>query len=263
MEGLNEQVEFVASIPPRLLAFGFLTVFGLVLWVFGRKMARPGCGISGLMTGISFALILPSSHGSPQTLMTAIAIGGIVGFVLAWMLFRVATGLTLAVTLALIVPIADLAWRDNLPTIVPVKVDAQTMPNIASGVQTHTVIPMAKEIAPFITQNLAIQRDSLNSWRDNLSDDIRHTMGALALAGALAGLFIGLILPYFATSVESSLFGSLLMIIGLLNLAPHFKLPISSQMINGPPQAIALLGLITAAGIIAQWMMWRKKADSK
>jgi len=263
IEDLPQQVEFVSAIPPRLLAFGFLSLFGLILWVFGRKMARPGCGISGLLAGISFALILPSSHSSSQTLLMAICIGGAIGFILAWMLFRVATGLTLAVTLALAVPIADLAWRNNLPPIVPVKVDTQTMPHIAMGIQTKNVIPMAGEVKPFIEQNANIQRNSLLSWRDQLDADSLRTMGALALAGALSGLFIGLILPYFATSVESSLFGGILMLVGILNLASHYKLPFNAQMIHGPPQAVIILGLITTAGIMAQWMMWRKKADKK
>jgi uncharacterized membrane protein HdeD (DUF308 family) len=88
-------------------------------------------------------------------------------------------------------------------------------------------------------------------------------MGALALAGALSGLFIGLVFPYLATSAESSLFGSLLMLIGGLNLIAHFNLSIDTQRITGPPQALIVVGLITMAGVMAQWMMWRKKADRK
>lgn len=245
------------------MAFGFLAFFGMILWVFGRKLARSGCGFSGLMAGASFALILPSSHDSPQSLLTAMCIGGVVGFVLAWLLFRVASGLTLAVTLALAVPIADLAWRDNLPPIIPIKVETEVTPHLAQGVQTKDVIPLALEVKPFLQRNVTIQRDALISWRDGLDADTRHTMGALALAGALSGLFIGLVFPYLATSTESSLFGGLLMLIGFWNLASHFKLPIPTEKLASAPQVAVAVGLITATGIIAQWVMWRKKASAK
>lgn len=263
MEGVQEQVEMVASIEPRLLAFGFLAFFGMVLWVFGRKLARSGCGFSGLMAGVSFALILPSSHTSPQNMLIAVCIGGVAGFVLAWLLFRVATGMTLAVTLALAVPLADLAWRDNLPTIIPIKVETEVTPHLAGGLQTKDMIPVALEVKPFLQTNANIQCQALRSWRDQLDDDTRHTMGALALAGALSGLFIGLVFPYMATSAESSLFGSLLMLIGFFNLATHFKMPIPVEKLTSPSQAICIVGLITAAGIIAQWMMWRKKSATR
>jgi hypothetical protein len=264
MEALpTEQLEMVSSLEPRLLAFGFLAFFGMILWVFGRKLARSGCGFSGFLAGASFALILPSSHASPQTLVMALAIGGVVGFILAWLLFRVATGLTLAVTLALAVPIADLAWQNNLPEIIPVKIETEVTPHLANGLQTKDVLPAAMEVKPFVHRNFTIQRDSLVHWRNNLDDDTRHTMGALALAGALSGLFIGLVFPYLATSAESSLFGGLLMLIGFWNLAAHFKLPIPWEKLASSQQVAIAVGLITAMGIIAQWVMWRKKASTK
>tara|TARA_Y100000589_G_scaffold282110_1_gene279442 strand:+ start:381 stop:1175 length:795 start_codon:yes stop_codon:yes gene_type:complete len=264
MEGLpTEQLEMVASIEPRLIAFGFLAFFGMILWVFGRKLARSGCGISGLMAGVSFAMILPSSHESPQSLLIAVCIGGVVGFLLAWFLFRVASGLTLAVTLALAIPIADLAWRDNLPPVIPIKVETDVTPHLAQGVQTKDVIPIALEVKPFLHRNVTIQRDSIRNWRDQLDTDTRHTMGALALAGALSGLFIGLVFPYLATSAESSLFGGMLMLIGFWNLAAHFKVPIPTEKIASAPQVAIAVGLITIMGIIAQWIMWRKKSTAK
>ncbi len=259
----TEQLEMVSSMEPRLIAFGFLAFFGMVLWVFGRKLARSGCGFSGFLAGASFALILPSSHASPQTLLMAMGIGGVVGFILAWLLFRVATGLTLAVTLALAVPIVDLAWQDNLPSFTPIKIESEVTPHLANGLQTKDVLPTALEIKPFVHRNVDIQRSAITNWRNQLDDDTRHTMGALALAGALSGLFIGLVFPYLATSAESALFGSVLMLIGFWNLAAHFKLPVPWEKLASSQQVAMAVGLITLAGVIAQWMMWRKKASAK
>lgn len=104
---------------PAALLLGAAVVVGFVIWVLGRKLARPACAISGLVLGGLGGLVVAQKLASQGAMTLPLIIGGSIGgALLAAFLFRVWMGLSGAVLLALLAPAASIVWQGTpLPEI--------------------------------------------------------------------------------------------------------------------------------------------------
>ena len=85
---------------------------GLLLWLLGRRLARPACAFSGLILGGIGGVILGESLVDQGGIMLAIIIGtAIAGALLAALLFRVWMAMTGAVIFGLVASAAVLLWQ--------------------------------------------------------------------------------------------------------------------------------------------------------
>jgi hypothetical protein len=123
--------ELLQSMPAVwTLVLAALLVVGLVLWVFGGKMAKAGVMVSGFVLGGLCAMALAAALGEPGEAglggsglwIMAIGIGGaLAGLLLAALLFRVWMGATAALLLAAVVPAAAMVWQGNAPPLSAVR----------------------------------------------------------------------------------------------------------------------------------------------
>jgi hypothetical protein len=109
-EQLQEMLEKLGSV--GVLAPALALGAGLVLWLLGRKLARPVCAISGLILGGIGGVVLGEVLVDSGGIMLAMVIGaGIAGALLAALLFRVWMAITGAVIFGLAASGAVLLWQ--------------------------------------------------------------------------------------------------------------------------------------------------------
>ncbi|MEM1212366.1 MAG: hypothetical protein AAGI68_08720 [Planctomycetota bacterium] len=108
-------VQWVVDQAPGAAVFGLalLVGVGLLLWLFGSRLAKPAAVVSGVVMGASVTASLAGLWAGLNTLTIAfIALGGaILGGVLSGVLFRLWMGLSGALVLAAVVPAGVLVWQ--------------------------------------------------------------------------------------------------------------------------------------------------------
>ena len=93
-------------------------VVGLVLWLFGGRLASKGVMLTGFVLGGLGAMGAAALWTREGPWLLGLGIGGAVaGVLLAWLLFRIWVALSAAVLLALVVPAATLVWDGAGPPI--------------------------------------------------------------------------------------------------------------------------------------------------
>lgn len=116
---------------------GVALVVGLVLWIFGGRLAEKGAMLTGFVLGGLCAAALaagltsgavPAEGTAAEAVadstannglwVLAFGIGGaLAGVLLAWLLFRFWMGATAALLLAAVVPVAAMIWTGNPPPL--------------------------------------------------------------------------------------------------------------------------------------------------
>jgi hypothetical protein len=254
--------------PAAPIVLWTLSALGLLLCLIGRKLARPLFAMAGMSVGAAIAFALPKGTGEPIMSLVWMIAGGIVGVVLGFLLFRIWMGIGLALVLAMTIPAIGLALHGQLPAVEPVDGESLMIP-----LERQTASPTddddqdaadkraaarVDEIVGALRRLIDSQDEAIRDWWDGLGAGGQYTVTFCAGAGALIGLFIGLVGPHFAASVIAALIGSSLMLSSLqqLNL-PH----LDSRLPATPQAVIVTIGLITALGVILQWTVFRRKAD--
>lgn len=109
-EQLQEMLEKLGSV--GVMAPALALGAGLLLWLLGRKLARPACAFSGLILGGVGGVVLGESLVDQGGIMLAIIIGtAIAGALLAALLFRVWMAMTGALIFGLVAAAAVLLWQ--------------------------------------------------------------------------------------------------------------------------------------------------------
>jgi hypothetical protein len=130
-EQLQQMLEKLGSVGVLMPALTLAA--GLLLWLLGRKLARPACAFSGLVLGGIMGLVIGEAMVDQGGVMLAMVIGAaIAGALLAALLFRVWMALSGAVIFGLAASAAVLLWQQA-----PVDDPADT-PHTADTTQTQT-----------------------------------------------------------------------------------------------------------------------------
>ena len=245
-------------------------VVGLLLYVMGRRLARP-CGvICGMLLGLTGAIGLAKAVVTDLPLPVYLVAGALIGGLGAYLLFRVWIGVTLGVILATVGPVISVTLAESqYGEQVSIKVIAQE-----SAAATATA---AGEGVAAVRQ---AAKDGGGRAMGDVFDDLMDRLGAImhdwwsqvgqahaiALmivggAGALVGVLLGLAFPYHAAALISSLLGTVLTVAGVGGLLTLVNRPLPSWIPAQPAAIATMIGLITVVGTLFQWIIFRRRAD--
>ena len=107
-----------------VLALGL--VLGLVLLIFGNRLAKAGVMVGGLIVGglaaataaTQFSGAAADGGSTPGTWLLAFGVGGgVAGVLVAWLLFRFWIAASAAILLAAVVPLSAMIWEGNGPEL--------------------------------------------------------------------------------------------------------------------------------------------------
>ncbi|MCC6580659.1 MAG: hypothetical protein IT440_09465 [Phycisphaeraceae bacterium] len=243
----------LASAGPGMADLGLVAMLlvGMLLALMGRKLAKVICAVAGMAVGGVFALSLPGIDAHQAALPVFVVTGCAVGFAAAWSLFRAFAGLFFGLMLAASIPAVNLAMHhEPLPPLL-------TPGEIASFSAADVSINPRQRLL----EHARNQSQAWTQWWSGLPEDDQKRVMGLAILGAMAGLFFGVIAPYTVASLASSAVGAAMLVYPGLTLLDHFGpsgLADKMGAGNGPMLAA---GLITLLGAALQWMIWRRKAD--
>ena len=221
-------------------ATALMAVAGVALWLLGRSMARPLGAFIGLLAGATAAMAVPMERYGPL----AIIIGSFVGCITAWLLFRIWTGAVAATVAALLVFGGFLVWPE-----VHVVLGASEIGPLNPSEQPQTASGLIEVLK--------------TAWHARWAE-LKETRGTITLAATtaagLAGLVLGLLAPYWAVSGVCALLGTLMVVVSLATWWRMTGWPWPS-FVADPVHLLAALGLITAAGLALQWIIFRSRSD--
>ncbi len=129
---IGEEAKTISSLWP-MVVMAVVALVGLVFWLYGERLARPGFALLGLVGG---GLAAAATSGTLSGLAASVAdvpnpgspllwgiIGGVLGGILTLVLYRILTALILAGLLGLLLPWGVAIWQHP-----------ETIPNLAEPV---------------------------------------------------------------------------------------------------------------------------------
>ena len=264
---------------PTALMHGTLVVLvlvGVALWLLGRSITRPLCALSGLLLGAAAMLALGRLLGHFEYYLVLVIVGAVVGCLMAWFMFRLWMGLSLAAVLAIVVPVAVLQWQElkpadqdespqiDLAPLIETATGSAIGSAIGSATGTNTEPNTDSTEAPTVAERLddlwrgAVEKS--REWWQGLPGGGKTTILIGAAAGAVFGLFFGMLAPYWSSSGLSALAGTLMVLASMQYWVglTEWQLP---PWLWGPQAQTIGVGLITLVGMIVQWTFFRARPD--
>ncbi len=260
-----------APVTPRLVWL-VVAVIGLLVWGFGSRAARAVCAVIGLIWGGLVVFAIAQAAGVQDTLLHWVIGGAIGGLLLAVLFFRVWMGLILAAVLALSLPAAGLAWgRVPLPVVdvpeaAPGFVDLEFGEPAADTFTEDEIHAKADEVRGRLSDAalswVSRVRAGWDRWWPGLDRGVQGAVIVAAGGGAAVGMVLGLMVPSIAAAVSSAWFGGVLMLFGAWQFAAPQGVVAGVALPQEAATKIGLLGLITLLGVLMQWTVLGRRADS-
>jgi len=252
---LEPMIAQVAALLDAVMALVGVLV-GLALWLLGGRFARPVCVLGGLIVGALGGATAVGYWSNATATLVSLLVGGTVGCLLAYLLFRVWMGVSFAVVFGAALAFSAIIWLS--PSVIGGGMDKLTMPEIT--IETL----MAGETRDFWQAFTAVIQE-LASWPQAIWQELkpaaRSAMIGGGLVGGMCGLLIGLILPRLAASIQSAFVGSILMVSGGGSLFRLRGVPGLATLAEQPGVLLLLVGLITLMGTALQCMVFCRKTD--
>ena len=247
----------------------WLAAMGVVIFLFGRRLVRPALAAVGLLGGAAGVITLlhpviqkqwPEASPLPFVFM-----GGLIGSLAAFLLWRLGVGAIMAVTVGLVAPTAFIIlFGLQGPDIGP--------PISQAGGQLKSVLAESSSKTnprelPQVLEPLSAGRDGVvkacQTWWQNQTVSTRWMLGTLMGGGAMIALFIGFALPRFSSTVVTAFFGTLFMIGLLYRLAQLMGDRMPTHLPDNPRSILYLIGGTTLAGILLQCVFFREPKAEK
>jgi hypothetical protein len=243
---------------PRVaqIGLGVAGGVGAVLWLLGRRLAKPLCALVGMGAGGLAAVAI----GRPVGAMTALwGLGGAVaGLALAWGLFRLWMGLSLALILSGACAAGALAWHGTPP---PEVVEAPDAESQFIDFEHHEKPAERASFGEAVRGVADEQAQIVRDWWNGLSDAQRRLASGAAGIAAVVGVVLGLIRPLMAASIQTALAGSALLMLAGIGFLRLYAPSTAAWLPSSPRAIVVTLGLITALGILFQWTATARKTD--
>lgn len=272
----------------------WIGLWGLMLWLFGRKLVKLTFVAIGLAGGALGAGVLMNQVSSGMNVLAVSLVGGIVGAVASWFLFRLWMALTLATLAALLAPWCLVGWQgtpisqaplalnDTASQLVDQQVNGQLNQQLgqlsasagldlgnlgslsgseADGSTSATDEAEGSSVGQVLRDAVAQQRSLWGEWWASLSGTVRATILIVSALAAFSGLIIGLIMPNLSASAVSALVGSLAVLLSAAHLARGYA-PEASAFIPSSPRSLLIAVLATTlVGTAIQWTISRRSTD--
>jgi len=253
---LEPMIAQAATIVGAVMALVGVLV-GLALWLLGGRFARPVCVLGGLIVGALGCATAVGYWSNATATLVSLLVGGTVGCLLAYLLFRIWMGVSCAVVLGAALAFSAVIWLS--PSVIDGGgMDKLTMPDIT--IETL----MAGETQDF-RQAFTAMIQELASWPQviwqKLKPVARSAMIGGGLVGGVFGLLMGLVSPRLAASIQSAFVGSILMAGGGLSLFRLRGDPALAGLAERPGVLLLLVGLITLMGTALQCTVFCRKTD--
>ncbi|MEO0482580.1 MAG: hypothetical protein AAF138_03070 [Planctomycetota bacterium] len=258
-------------------------VAGLALWLAGAKLIRPVFAVLGLALGAGAGYLIVPQFGwetifGVSSPLIGLAAGGLIGLIGAFMLYRLAMGLSGGAALALVAALAAGAYLRANPTPDPggdlsselaesrpaqellfdgVPLDNQFLDSdqineIGEGIREHLDGKRpenAFEEARAVLDQFALWAKDL--WNDLPTRD-RFVLLTAAIGAFTIGLAFGLAAPKKAAAIVSAPFGASVWLSAGLWLLWVFKFNLAERVGANPALSLVTLGVISAIGIFIQ-----------
>jgi hypothetical protein len=281
LKPLDSAIQAIQSQPWGIhLVVGSLLIFGLLLWVFGRRLLRPlaaliGGGLGGVTGYVLLPTTFPDSGLSPYFGMLA---GLVIGLLLALFLFKVATAAAFGVAVgiaAMMISTGVLARTSTPPALNPsagqrvadaVKeaIDGALAPASAEE-PAATATPAEKypNLEPLTKAVRELARTAraevAERWR-SIPDAHKPWVGLSGAGGLLVGFLLGFLMPKWSSEIVTGLLGAAIWLAAGVWLWHAFALPGSESLTRVAPMGWALVwGFAGVLGALLQAKLTQKK----
>ncbi len=281
MSVLEQAMASIRAIPaavhlPAAVAVGA----GLVLLLAGCRVFRPvyllaGGTIGALLGALLLPNFTPDYLGGVPSPVWGLGIGSILGGLVSLALYRLAMGVTSAVSTALLATLCAMAYLTTIPGAVPQTTNTQRLLDAWEAGAREAGVSLAKTEVSRVTSKIkgvsvntsdpaldsaaATTRafvDTLfhegRSYWSGLPGDSRVTLIASLIGGALLGFVLGIAAPRKGAAVVTSLLGAGLLVSGTAWLMAGLDIPGRSLLSRGAAVWLGAWLLPAAAGIVFQ-----------
>lgn len=292
---LAQAGETISGVADQLPPFNIMVLLvvaglGLILWLLGRKLLTGAVMLCGLVVGgaggyIAGALV----DDGPAITLGLLVIGAILGVILSKVLFRPWIAMVGALLGATLAPAGFLIWQGTPPpgtfeNEVVELADGMTPLTLVTEVDTvvdsvesfevgeaeneggeltrNEVLVMLEDWIEWARITFEDDVQSVRSWWEALPTSQRSGVFIFGAVAGLAGLLLGLIAPKTSAAVQTAVVGSVMMVLPARTLLLHFVEDVPTWLPTEPRGILVVIGLITVLGVVLQWSMFGKKADS-
>jgi hypothetical protein len=267
------------------VAMLFIGLWGLLLWLFGRRIVRPSLAMIGLIAGAATAGLLARGMSLERMILLVVG-GGIAGGLIFYASYRLWVAVLLALVLAIAAPWTVLAWQGGLMPRAeePFRERAQQMVDeglqaIADGVAERAGAEIRGEPEPTASADegeragepTALDRlaeagreiiaEVQRWWEEDLSETLRYSMISAAGLMAVTGLILGLIAPNLGASLVAALVGAALMLSAAARVTLRYVSDLGDWLPQDPRTLAIVLITMTTVGALVQWTILRPRAD--
>lgn len=238
-------------------------VAGLVLWIAGGKVLRPLLALLGFVAGAAGGALVatrlfPADAAGIPSGYAGVAVGSLVGALLALALFRFAMAAGAGVVFAAAGVLAAGVYLSFTPGGLPL--DAAGAREAASRLigpaataslsRASTATAAPDDAAPNTLADAA-RAETAGLWA-RLPESSRAILVGAGLLGALAGLGLGALAPARAAAVVTAWLGSVLWLASLAWLASTLHIPGRQFLDQGPLAWMAIWLVVALIGLAVQ-----------
>lgn len=271
-------------------AAAFLT--GLALWALGRRLVRPLFALNGCVLGAAAGALLLPLAGLPESSVIAtpligLALGAVLGLILAVALFRVAMSISAGLVLALFGALVASTSLHFLPETIdsndpqpapPLELSDQGLPGVPwagddaqprpqpdapdeaqpdddTGMTAEQIARSAADRARRFVHHLA--QELIPVWQ-GLSGSARAIIALGALSGLALGVIGGLVAPKRSAAAVTAMFGAAVWLPSLTWLAHYLDLPGRRALHFGPTGWLVLWLAVSMIGTAIQLIGLRR-----
>ncbi|HVZ93468.1 MAG TPA: hypothetical protein VG797_03060 [Phycisphaerales bacterium] len=256
-------------------AIGFVLVAGILMWLAGARFLKASLVLLGAAAGCAAGCLLPERLGWDMDAIVPAIVGLILGAMVGWLSFRVAAGVVLGLVLAAAVPVLMVATNPMThllgspagreapawtvveePDIAEVEERPETMTDDESAELAEQGRDPLHEVGGMI-------ETGTRPMVGEMSEATKRLLAIAALAGAVVGFGMGLVMPKRGAAGASAAIGAAMILpaIGAGLLA--FEVPVPVRLTEEPRLWIGFWAGLAVIGTAIQWTGLKRQADNK